>query len=364
MFQQNENKVYYYQSMIFQHKRNKEMRSLFFTGSALIIMLGLWAFIGGKNNVNSQMVEAANELLNSLSEKEKTIATFDFDDNERLNWHFIPRERKGLMIQNMSEDKREKTYALLKTVLSENGYTTARAIMQLEAILREMENNPERRNPEKYHILIFGNPSDKEPWGWRYEGHHLSLNYTSMSGELSVTPAFMGSNPAIVKQGVNKGQEVLKAEQDLGRELVKSFNKEQQKTGVISDKIVRELLITIDDEVKLDGIKGLPYVAMDKAQKDLLLQLLDVYLGRMERSIAKKQLQAIKEAGIENLSFAWAGGKEPGDAHYYRIHGATILIEYDNTQNDNNHIHSVCRDLKNDFGKNLLKEHYEHGHQH
>lgn len=314
----------------------------------------------------SAMSQAANAFLESLSEEQRKKAIFEFEDDERFNWHFIPKDdRVGARWEHFSEEQRALASKLLRTVLSEQGHNKATSIMQLELVLREIENRPdndEYRHPEKYFISMYGDPAANEAWGWRFEGHHLSLSFSSVDQEVAVTPAFMGTNPAIVREGSAKGREVLKLEQDLGRALINALDAGQQKTAIIDEDAPDDIITMVAKRVELDGFEGIQATDMTKEQREQLLQLLMVYINNLEEKIAEKQFARVEESGLDNLYFAWAGGLEPGDRHYYRIHGPTLLIEYDNTQNDANHIHVVLRDPTNDFGEDLLKQHYEAKH--
>lgn len=313
------------------------------------------------------MEKVATAFVASLDKEQEKKALYTFDDAERKNWHFVPKIRGGLPLREMNTAQQELVKDLLETVLSEQGQEKAEGIMQLERVLQELEGHPyenDRRNPKLYYLAIFGDPSGEEPWGWRYEGHHLSLNFSSVDRKLSVTPAFWGSNPAIVRTGDYTGTEVLKKEQDLGRELVHMFSNEQAGKAILPDPAPKDIITFVQQKVELDTYSGLPVSAFNAEQKTKVEELLGVYLNNMKPEIAKEHWEKMMESGIDQLYFAWMGGTEPGDPHYYRIHGPTLLIEYDNVQNGNNHIHTVWRDLTDDFGEDLLREHYAHGHKH
>lgn len=321
----------------------------------------------------STRVKAAMDFINALDGSQKSKALFDFNDEERYNWHFIPREREGLDLRNMNEAQKVKAFGLLNTFLSDQGVAKAKSIMQLEIILKALENLPpenDRRHPEKYYFSIFGQPSDTKPWGWRLEGHHLSINFTSVTGEVTVTPAFWGANPANVPSGDKKGMRILKDEEDLGRALVKLLNPSQQKVAIIMEDAPDDVVTGADRKASLEKFSGLKFTEMNAAQQTLVQQILDLVFSNVTPDIAKAQMKVMQEAGgMDALYFAWAGSLEVGARHYYRVHGPTILIEYDNTQNDANHIHFVWRDLTNDFGEDLLAKHYKesgsgHGHSH
>ncbi|MDX2249761.1 MAG: DUF3500 domain-containing protein [Bacteroidia bacterium] len=308
------------------------------------------------------MTHAAEDFLASLSEEQKTQTTFLFDDEEKYNVNFVPIERKGLPLRDMSEDQRKKAFVLLNTVVSDEGYRKANDIIQLEEVLRIIEGlepGGPRRNTELYFICIFGTPSHDEPWAWRFEGHHLSLSFSSVTRQVVATPAFMATNPAIVRDGPKKGTEVLKKEQDLARALIKSMDETRQKKTIIAPEAPADIITGTKRKASLASFEGITWTEMTESQQNALWELINVFLDNMEKDIADTQRNKIAGAGKEKLYFAWMGGIEPGEAHYYRIHGPTLLIEYDNIQNNANHIHTTVRDLENDFGEDLLRRHYE-----
>jgi hypothetical protein len=310
------------------------------------------------------MTEAANRFLASLTAEQRAKATFQFEDAERVNWFFIPIERKGLPLREMGTFQRHLASALLSAGLSQSGYIKAVTIMSLEDVLRIMEKDSgERRNPEKYYFSIFGTPSDSGTWGYRVEGHHLSQNYTVVNGRVVDAPSFFGSNPAEVREGPRAGLRVLAAEEDLGRDLVISLTAEQRKTAIVEAKAPADILTSNGRQAALKGqASGISAAQMTAAQLAKLGALLDEYAGNMPEQIAQARQEQIKKAG-KNVFFAWAGGVQRGEGHYYRIQAPAFLIEYDNTQDGNNHIHSVWRDFSGDFGGDLLKEHYQASHQ-
>lgn len=313
------------------------------------------------------MEQAALAFIATLSETQKEKTVFTFQDAERKNWHFFPKVRAGLPLREMSEEQQQRCRQLLEAGLSEQGRKKAEGVMHLERVLQELENRPvdnDWRNPELYYLAIFGTPSDDAPWGWRLEGHHLSLNFSSVGRELAATPAFFGSNPAIVRSGKYKGTEVLKAEQSLGRELVQMLTAEQAELAILPGSAPNDLITFVQQKVELETYSGLPVSKMNEEQLAKLKEVLAAYLNNMNADIAQKQWDKLQKSGLNQLYFAWMGGIQAGEPHYYRIHGPTLLIEYDNVQNGNNHIHSVWRDLTDDFGEDLLRAHYANGHKH
>lgn len=314
----------------------------------------------------SPLADRATRFLSLLDDDQSKKARYEFADEERYNWHFVPRERNGISFNDLNESQRQAALSLLKASLSEQGYQKATNIMALENILREVENraaDDTYRDPLNYYITIFGEPGEEKIWGWRLEGHHISINFSSADGEIvSSTPTFWGSNPAIVRSGRYTGRQILKQETDLGFTLVNSLNTGQMKEAIFSNKAPAEIITGNQRTAELQEPSGLPFTKMTDQQKKLFLQLLNLYVKNYQLGFSKRLMDKIEEAGIHNLSFAWAGSLQPGAGHYYRIQGPMLLIEYDNTQNNANHVHTVVRDLTNDFAEDILKEHYEKEH--
>lgn len=311
-----------------------------------------------------EMAEAATNFLATLKPEEVKKVMFPLKGEERFDWHYVPKNRPGLAIKEMNKAQRDAVHVLLDAALSQKGFVKTTTIISLETVLHELENRNPTRDAGLYHISIFGKPKADGTWGWRFEGHHLSLNFTVVDGELiSGTPSFLGANPAEVKEGPRKGTRPLGPEEDIGRQLVKALDEDQQKEAIVSKDAPREILTRADRKAKNLEPKGLSFAEMNREQAGLLIQLIKEYLGRYREEIAGDDWKRIQKAGLENVYFAWAGGLEPGQGHYYRVQGPTFLLEYDNTQNKANHIHAVWRDLENDFGEDFLRKHLaeEHG---
>ena len=308
-----------------------------------------------------EMSEAASNLLMTLSPEQRSKATFQLTDEERQNWHFVPRARKGLPLKEMSVAQQRLAQALLASGLSQRGYAKASTIMSLEQILRDLEKGKgPTRDEDLYFVSIFGTPAAAQPWGWRFEGHHLALNFTvGKNSQISTSPSFFGTNPADVLEGPRKGLRVLGAEEDLGRALIRSFTAEQLKIALIATNAPKEIITSDDRHVNPLAEAGLPYGKLKRDQRALFKVLIEEYLHRYRPELAEHDLAKIQKAGWDKLRFAWAGGLEKFQGHYYRVQGPSFLLEYDNVQNNNNHIHTVWRDFINDFGEDLLKEHYQ-----
>jgi hypothetical protein len=333
---------------------------------AAVVLAALFAglaYVGQQAESSGlKMVTAGEKFYASLSRPQRTKAVFPFDSKERTNWHFVPLQdsakrptRKGLPLEEMTADQRKAARALLASGTSAAGNKKALTIMSLEAILRDLEKGGAMvRNPRWYFFTLFGTPSKSGKWGWRVEGHHLSLNFVVDHGKVTAgTPAFFGANPATVKSGPRKGLRTLPGAEDLARELFRSLN-EQQKKVAHQEKQFPEITQGTPD-AGVGEPKGLPAAKMTKEQRTVLFKLVRSYTSRMPHDVAEAELNRLTEAGAAKIHFAYAGEAESGKPHTYRVQGPTFVIEFLNVQNDSagnpaNHIHSVWRHLKGDFG--------------
>ncbi|NOT62470.1 MAG: DUF3500 domain-containing protein [Acidobacteria bacterium] len=334
------------------------------------VWCGVFAFVAyfgwqsyAKVRAHAAMAEAANKFIAALNAEQKAKATKGFDDTNREDWHFIPRDRQGLPLKQMTEAQRQLAHALLQTGVSAYGYKKVNDILSLEPVLRVMEG-PDRRFPRDetlYYVTVFGTPGAKDRWGWRWEGHHMSLNFTVVKGELIASvPLMFGSNPAEVRQGDRKGFRALANEEDKGRALITALDEKQRATAIYDAKAPGDILNMPEvKDAKVLAPAGIAYSALTKPQQAMLVAIVDEYLNRTSDEQAKLRRERLNKAGWNNVTFAWAGGVNKGDLHYYRVQGATFLIEYDNTQNNGNHIHSAWRDFNGDFGRDLIREHYQ-----
>jgi hypothetical protein len=305
------------------------------------------------------MKSAADTFLGTLDETKRGKATFPFAGDERENFRFTPQTRSGLPLKEMDEAQHAAAIKLLETALSDKGKLKAMQVMTLEGVLREIEKKPEFRDPGKYYVSIFGKPGDEAGWGWKFEGHHLALNYTVVGGkQISVTPSFFGANPGEVREGEHKGLRVLKAEDELGHALLGVLLEGGRKDVIFSDKAPAEILTAESRKAAAPEAVGVPAGEMSAAQKKALFDLISEYTGRHRKDLAEADMKKIEKAGIDKIRFGWAGGTKPGEPWYYRVQGPTFVMEAANTQNNANHVHAGWRDFDGDFGRDILAEHY------
>jgi len=336
---------------------------------ACVLVLLTGGIISAQRSSNA-MASAATAFLNSLTPEQKQKAVFEFKSDERLHWNFIPTEgfpRNGLLLRDMSENQQKLAHDLFKSALSQRGYMTATAIMELESTLNEIERRTREtgrggqgfeRHPLKYFVSVFGTPSAKEPWGWRLEGHHVSLHFTVVNGTLiASSPTFFGTNPAEVPDGPQKGLRILAEQEDEGRALLMALNETQRSKAVIQAVALNEIVTTNKLDITPLSPVGITAAEMTPPQRDMLMKVVNIYISKMAADIAADRTAKLQKAGTEKIAFAWAGEAERGKKHYYRIQGPTFLIEHDNSQNNGNHVHSVWRDFNGDFGRDLLREH-------
>jgi hypothetical protein len=332
--------------------------------AALVLVFSGIAIVASQKSA-ATMSKAATQFIDSLSADQKAKASFPFEGEERLRWHFIPNEmfpRKGLMIKDMNETQRRLAHDLLRTGMSARGYMKVTSIMELEDILKVIEAGGKfARNKEEYLFSVFGTPAAKGRWGWRVEGHHVSLRFTiadgAVTGDVASSPMFLGTNPAEVQDGEKKGLRVLADEEDAARALVMALPADLQKQAIVNAVAPGDILTMNKNDITPLPDQGVLYAALPAKQQALLARLIEVYTSNMEADLAAARMAKIKAAGLDKIRFAWLGETEKGKKHYYSVQGPTFLIEYDNTQNNGNHIHSVWRDFNGDFGRDLLREH-------
>jgi hypothetical protein len=321
-----------------------------------VVSLALWAgaFV---DQTGMHMASAAGRFLAALDKDQAAKATFPFDAPERVNWHFIPRERKGLPIKEMTPAQRALAFGLIQSGLTGTGYLKATTIMSLEAVLKELEQGKGPvRDPELYFVTVFGTPSDRGRWGWRVEGHHISLNFTLQDGKIvAATPCFFGANPAEIRQGPREGLRTLADIEDRALRLLQALDSGQTKQAVVQETAPKDIRAANTLQPPTDSAVGIAYTDLSGGQRQMLQALVEAYAANMSSDVAAAWLDEIKKAGPATIRFAWFGPADRSQPHGYRVQGPTFLIEFNNTQNGANHIHSVWRNMLGDFGIPLKK---------
>jgi hypothetical protein len=310
------------------------------------------------------MAAAATRWLAALPPDLKKKASFSLEDAHRVEWFYVPLARKGVSLKQMSAPQRALVQDLLRAGLGAAGHEKTAQIIELEKVLAELEKNPVRRDHELYYLSIFGTPAPGGTWGWRFEGHHVSQNFTIVKGTMiASSPQFLGVNPAEVRvDGPLKGRRVLHAAEDLGHELAASLDEKQRAQAVFAADAPAEILTTNLPKADPLAPPGLPARALNPRQAATLRKLMAEYAAHVAEPLARERLARAEKAGFDKVHFAWAGGIGRGQKYYYRIQSPTFLIECDNTQGNGNHVHTVWRDFDGDFGRDLLREHYKAAH--
>jgi len=317
--------------------------------------------------VVEQTRDAVLDLLASLTptQLDKIKAAFDTPDHQE--WTYLPGDRPGLPLADLTPAQQPLAERLIEIGCSERGAADSKAVLESEVILRGIPELPPTGEWEgsvlggRYFLRVLGDPAGTEPWAWRLNGHHLALHVTLVDGAIAFTPQFLGANPAEVRSGPQTGRRFLADEQDLGFQLLHALEPGQRAIALVSDEAPDDILTRHDPVADASRLhQGLAYGDMTAEQRQLFSLLIGQYVGRAAGPIGLQTWQDITDHGIERLTFAWAGATESGvgHPHYYSIAGPTFLAEYDNTQDNANHIHSVWRDLRNDWGTDLLAAHY------
>jgi hypothetical protein len=325
------------------------------TSLALVAALSFQAAPADDHSPAATMADAANAFLAVLDDRGRAAATFPFDDPERSSWKFVPAERKGLSLKEMVPHERALAHVLLSTGLSHEGYAAALNIISLEKVLADLENNPARRDPELYFVSIFGTPSHDGTWGWRFEGHHLSLNFTIVDGTLvSLSPALFAANPGLLPEGQPRaGLRLLADVEDSARALIESLSQDQRAAATFAEQPPNDILTSQEPEVAPLPAEGIAIAELSPASRQLAEALVHHYLSR-HHPAASHDLAGEIIAELDHAHFAWAGGHARDEPHYYRIQGKSFLLEYANVQNGARHPHTVLRRFEGDFGRHAL----------
>jgi hypothetical protein len=309
-----------------------------------------------------KMQEAASSFYDNLDAKARNKALFHYLDGERIFWYYPPLNRHGLPLKDMTKKLKSLVFTLLETGLSSDAFNQTLQIINHELILKELEIRENIktfvRDPERYYFTIFGNPKSKDPWGWRFEGHHVSIHFSIWSDKIiSVTPLFLGVNPAEVKDGDSKGLRILKKREDLAFELVNSMSKDQHHIATIYENTPKDIITYNSSRVTVPVVEGISWDELKIGQQKLLKLLIAEYVNQVNPNLVKSKLEYLASNTLKSVKFGWAGGINLGEAYYYRIHGGNLFIELDNYQSGANHVHSVWRDVENDFAQDVLRKH-------
>lgn len=317
-------------------------------------------------NTVENMISAVKTFLSLLQPNQRAQAIFPFEIDERYEWAYTPIDRNGLKVEHMSAIQKSAAWKVLETGYSERAQITAQEIIALEDVLGEWESIQNEiphweRSTERYWFSVFGNPGSKKPWGWRAGGHHIGIGATVVNGDtITVNPVFFGANPATILHGQQKGKRTLAKEEDMARELLKSMSPDQRSLAIVEQIAPDDILTRNYRTVDPNAIPmGIHFKDLQEVQKGKLVQLVKYYVSRGVKEFSSNYWRHICSVGMDNWTFAWAGSDKPGRGHYYAVKSSHFLIEYDNTQNNANHIHSVMRDYFNDWGEDILALHYK-----
>ncbi|WP_075348787.1 DUF3500 domain-containing protein [Algoriphagus marinus] len=306
--------------------------------------------------------DPTSDFIDSLSPEQRKKAVLDFEDQRKLDWHFFPSTmflREGIPLDELNSLQLDKLEKLMLTFLSKSGYEKVEKIKGLEDVLRTISGDSIMRDPGKYFTTFYGDPTKDQVWAMSFEGHHVSLNFTVVDGKVSSTPRFLGANPAMIPEGPRKGDRTLQEEEDLGFDLINSFSEGQKQKAIFQEESFKDIVSFNIPKVDPFAPVGIQYSELDVEQQKKLMRLIDEYLNTMPKKSAIERRNKIMEEDLSDIYFGWVGALNLGSAHYYRIQGKSFLVEFDNSQNKANHIHTVWRDFDGDFGRDLIHEHLQ-----
>lgn len=346
----------------------------------LFLLMGNFLFGQTPQNIG----DATSQFIATLNQEEIELVSFEFEDSLRTTWTNLPvglQKRNGLRFGHLSEKSKIAFHHLLTTIFSSQGYLKTTSIMLLDDVLNEVYREAYERKliPDEayqeiralnwdygnYFVAIWGNPNLKEPWGLKFEGHHISINLSIVGDKISLTPLFLGTDPAEVPITKYSGLRVLSKEEDYGLLLINSFSEEQKQIATLSQEVPGDIFTNPSSSQRITEYKGIKGDELNTEQKNILMMLIKEYINNLEHTNSHKYLSKIEESGIDEIYFAWIGSYKIREPNYYIINGPDFIIEYDNVgfNNDGNHIHSIWREKGNDFGEDILKTHYlQHKH--
>ena len=344
------------------------MRYFFYCSLAALLFAGAAVRTRAAESPNDTGITSiVIRFLDTFKPEERKKIQFDFDDAERKDWSNLPTRnvpRKGIPLAEMSRPSQLAAHELMRASLSSQGYLKAAAVVHRDEVLVRVGGSSATFGAGKYYFGVFGNPAADKRWGWQFDGHHLALNFTYVDGELTGAPALWGAQPDQIEVGDEAGWRVFAAERAKGYAVVHSLTAQQKTTAILSDKLPASIFTGPQRDKALQKFEGLPASSMTPAQQALLWTLIDEYVNNQTEKVARAHRAKIEKEGFGKVHFAWMGSTDPAKSCYFRVHGPSILIEYDNTgatrtERDSNHIHSMFRDPSNDYGEDLLKKHYQ-----
>ncbi len=314
-----------------------------------------------------EMRDTAARLAASLDDAARSAGVVEFGAPDRQVWTYLPGPRPGVMLGDLDEHQQRLVMRLLDAGLGGSGARTARGVMELDGVLRDLEREEgragwERRHRDHYWFRLLGDPVG-EVWAWHLAGHHLAVHLTVVGDEVAATPLFFGANPAVVPRGPRTGWQALRPEEGLARDLLEGLDSDQRRTAVVSSSSPEDIATRMDP-VADPGLvpQGLAWADMDGPGRRRLDGLVRCYLARVHDDVADAAWRSVVDGGLGGVTFAWAGSVQPRQRHYYAVRGSTFLLEYDNTQDGANHVHTVWRDLRRDWGGDLLAAHHASAH--
>lgn len=326
-----------------------------FTTSVILLCLSTPVSAQQAIRPGQEMVSAASRFLEVLDHSQKLEVQYEYNDAERLNWHFIPRERKGAGLWDLNGAAKDAANQLVESGLTAAGYKKVLQIRSLEEVLYLFEGGAEeerrtKRHPHKYYVTIFGTPDQKSLWGWRFEGHHLSLNFSIKNGKIvSSTPEFLGANPGLIDAGPGRSLRVLGKREDIARRILKTCSDETTAKVWLSKKPPGDIRGGGVAQPVLSNPQGLRFADMTPEQQKLMKELIAEYLTAMPISVVRDRMKMIEKDGMDDIHFAWWGGSELNEPHHYVVQAKSFIIEYNNTQNSANHVHAIWRNTAGDF---------------
>ena len=335
--------------------------------------------VEGQTSYDQEIKTAADSLIKTLSPLQKRSALLAFNDTARIKWNNLPvgmRARAGISVGDMTEQQRRLLHRILSASLSSQGYLKATGIMHLDNLLNMWVDTAYSRHDfndtvrqilvdlkwshRNYYLAFFGLPSDAN-WGFKIEGHHLSVNLTFTGDKISVTPWFIGTDPAEMQMTQYAGWRVLGQEEDLGIKLINILTADQQQIATRNTEVPGDMITGAESGKRLIDYWGIKGGQLDKKQKAVLLYIIREYVFNMEYEKATEEYDKIIKAGVDNIYFGWIGPYDEYRQHYFVLNGPTFLIEFDNAggpRGSANHIHTIWREKGNEFGEDLLKKHY------